>query len=637
MADAVSSPLSFRDFIRHLLPTATALCLFLPLFHFPKEKLEVAAVVFAAVILGYLVTTPLNTFLSRYYDSTPIMKVFGRRWQWMKGNWDLDKLFYSLTQEERDYIYVTAGYLELYRQLSFYLSIYAAVNLSVLLNAIQGASDVNSFFLRAVDARTTVVGGLLFPTAVLFLISLILAYYAFKDFLNEYAILFHDSGQYSIFAGRAHEKEGGLAKSISGVILNKAKPLRGGKVTLENCRGTTLETRSTDLDGYFQFDNKSGKHSAGEYKLCIEDGETIPMSLLPKQTPFFKVESSRASADEPGLKPTREIKILAVGIVLFEILSVFVETEWRLKVLYTLSIFPFVALILIFFFRPTKLESPILSASIILSVILVMTGVLNSILTFASLGSNQALRWTNLVLPFLTQRWYEAVILTTLVFLMYLTSSTEFEIATSEITRNAGLPSLSPDGPKFDRKPLADPVNDQEYVMTLLGENLQEISLSVPESAIGKIDIPGPKSQPDLLGISATFTIKVLKGANEGSYELPLSVELPKVKFLVEAQPPPEGLQLFYDADGKGSPPVFSDHDQNVTLLIRGENLNGARLSFPAKFTIVDVQNISSKELRATVTIAAGTPVSEGYSFEVKNSNETPAIIEFAIQAGGGS
>src|SRR5690349_20526863 len=117
---------------------------------------------------------------------------------------------------------VTLGYIELYRQLSFYLLIYAAVNLFLLLNAVHDASDVNSFFVKAVDARTTIIGGLLLPAWILFILSLVTAFYSFKDFLNEFMILFHEAGQYSIFAERVHEKDGGFARSISGVVWGRA-------------------------------------------------------------------------------------------------------------------------------------------------------------------------------------------------------------------------------------------------------------------------------------------------------------------------------------------------------------------------------------------------------------------------------
>lgn len=634
MADGVSSPLTFRDFIRHLLPTATALCLFLPLFRIPQEKLEVAAVVFASVVLGYLVTTPLNDLIVVCYRCTPIMKVFNRRRAWMAGNWDYDKLFYGLSQEEREYLYVTLGYLELYRQLSFYLLIYAGANLFLLLNAVRGASDVNSFFLTAVDARTNAVGGVLLPTWLLLILSLVLAYYSFKDFLNEFAILFHEAGQYSTFAARVHEKEGGFARSVSGVVRGRGdKVLSGVKVTLQDIDGRELQTTSTDLDGYFQFDNSAKQYPFGNYKLTINEGETKSISLANKLVPFFPIESTLTSATGLKLKRPRSMTLLIIIIVSVFILTLFVEADWHLKILYILSILPHVVFVYMFFRKPTRLDSAILSASLILSLALVVTGLLSSISTFASLDSYKALRWTNLMVPFLTQRWYDVAILLMVIFSLCLVNRNDFEQQVSTFKKETQLPKLNPNGITFDRPPTVDPVADQEYVMSLTGENLHDMSLTVPENVADKIEVVTSKTMIDPGGRSAKISIKVLRGTSPGTYELPFKIELPKVSFTVAAQPPPDSLELFYGSDKLGQPPAVAATEQQIPIVILGKNLNGATLIPPPPLTISVLENTSPEELRAVVTIPGGTPSGNDYTIGVKNTNAQPASIKFIVRS----
>jgi hypothetical protein len=634
MAEGVSSPLTFRDFIRHLLPTATALCLFLPLFRIPNEKFEVAAIVFASVVLGYLVTTPLTDLIAVTYRCTPIMKVFNRRRAWMAGNWDYDKLFYGLSQEEREYLYVTLGYLELYRQLSFYLLIYAGANLFLLLNAVRGASDVNSFFLTAVDARTNAVGGVLLPTWLLLILSLVLAYYSFRDFLNEFEILFHEAGQYSTFAARVHEKDGGFATSVSGVVRGKENGvLSGVKVTLQDIDGKELETTSTDLDGYFQFDNSAKQYPFGDYKLVINEGEAKSISLADKVVPSFTIESTLTPATEPKLKRPRSMTFLMIIIVAVLILSVFVESDWRVKILYTLSIVPHVGFVYMFFRKPTKLDSPILSAALILSVALAVTGLLNSISTFASLDSYKALRWTNLMVPFLTQRWYDVAIFLLVIFSLCLVNRNVFEQQVSNFRKEAQLPKLNPNGITFDQTPTVDPVADQIYEMSLAGENLHDMSLTVPENVADKIEVLTSETKIDPAGRSAKVSIKVLRGTSPGTYELPFNVELPKVGFTLAAQPPPDALELFYGSDRLGQPPAVADTEQHTSIVILGKNLNGAILIPAPPLTISEVKNTSPDKLQAIVTIPGATPPGNDYTIGVKNTNPQTASIKFIVRS----
>lgn len=265
MAEA-SSPLTFRDSVRHLLPTAAAIALFAPFVS--AEKLDVGGLVFASVILGYVITTPLTTFLGWLYRFTPTLKAAGARRQWINSNWNFDVLFYErLSQEEREYTYLTGSYVDFYRQLAFYLLIYAAVNLMILVHAMIADANENGLWQTILGASTPFAGGFRLSTLLLFVVSVLLGVYCFWDFLNEYAILFLEEGTYVRFAEKSQKATGGLTTNVWGVAQHNGKGAPAVLVDLVDSTGNTVEAVHTDAEGLFQFKNRFQDISANGGKL----------------------------------------------------------------------------------------------------------------------------------------------------------------------------------------------------------------------------------------------------------------------------------------------------------------------------------------------------------------------------------
>jgi hypothetical protein len=627
MADSVSSPLSFRDFIRHLLPTATALCLFLPLVPFTKGKLEVGALVFAAVVLGYLVTTPLNSLLATFYSAIPVMKILNRRRRWAENNWDLNKVFYAVSQEEREYLYMTASYIDMYRQLSFYLLIYALVNLTLLLHAIRGAVDFDSFALKVGDARTMVPGNFAFATILLFPFSIIVAYHLFRDFILEYEIYFCDGGQYFTFAQKAQEKEGGFATGISGVVRHNKKPWYGSKIELLDSADHSLETVDLDPDGYFWFDNTSGTYSPGPYKLRLAGSQEVSkIETTPKQVPL-RIETSLAPAGR--LKWSKRLNVMLGSIISFLLFYFLLIPERSLIALFTSATLPFGVFLLIFRFKWKKLEDPALSALILASVPLAITALVLSSLTFWS-GVDKSFRWTHHVIPFVIDRWPTLVAVSMVGFLFSLTKGATLEMDEAHAAvSDPRLPKLEP-GTHLEF--LADYDQDREYNVTLKGANLQNVILSIPQNSIGKLEMPNPSAATDANGTLAEFKLKVLKGSTEGAYELLINLkDLPKVPVTIKMQPVPVCDELLYGPDEKGTAPIAMAADQQIEITIRGKNLDEANIIPPAGFTVTEAQS-SPDKLFARVKIQGGTPANPDYTFQIKNRNPIPTPFKFPLK-----
>ena len=321
MAEA-SSPLTFRDSVRHLLPTAAAIALFAPFVS--EEKLDVGGLVFASVILGYVITTPLTTFLGWLYRFTPTPKAAGARRQWINSNWNFDVLFYErLSQEEREYAYLTGSYVDFYRQLAFYLLLYAAVNLMVLAHAISVDANHAGAWQTILCTTTPLAGGFKLSTAFLIIVSVLLGGYCFWDFLNEYAILFLEEGTYVRFAEKSQKEKGGLTENVWGMAQHNGKGAPAVPVELLDSGGKALEAVHTDSNGLFQFRDRFQAIAAQGGKVQARYAGQIfetPLIAGANTVPF-------AAIDLPDFDPQTSRKLSTpFWIALFLWLAVFIQS-----------------------------------------------------------------------------------------------------------------------------------------------------------------------------------------------------------------------------------------------------------------------------------------------------------------------
>jgi hypothetical protein len=374
MAEA-SSPLTFRDSVRHLLPTAAAICLFAPLL--ASDKLELGSLVFAAVLLGYVVTTPLTIFLGWLYRFTPAVKNLSRQREWIASNWDFDELFLNrLTQEEKEYVYLTGAYVDFYRQLAFYLLVYTGVNLFILVRAILDNPKHSGILQTILNTTTPIAGGPHFPAALLVIFSMLLGIYCFWDFLNEYSSLFLEGGIYPKFAAKSQTEKGGVAVSIWGMVRHGRAGMPGIKVELNNSQKVTLQSVTTDSNGYFQFENKFKDLAGVDGTLKASIGGAViekPVKADPKTIPSVDFDSSAIK-----LRTERQ------GWIRFAISSLLLSIVWgigfiRLDVITIIALvcsIPFAVLLAIFLAgKKAALQDWKLSALLLACVILALTNI----------------------------------------------------------------------------------------------------------------------------------------------------------------------------------------------------------------------------------------------------------------------
>jgi hypothetical protein len=313
MADVAPSPLTFRDFLYYTLPTAIAICLFAPLYNPLRDKISIESLILSAVILGYLVSTPVIKLASKLYNKLPILSArladYKKKMEWSKRNWDYDRLFYFISNEEREYLYLTRSYADFYRLVSFYLIIYSIINISRLVDVAWVArGDVGKMMQGVISATTPLPKDAAMPTWLLLLASMILSYYALKEFFNEYRILFHDKGQYTTFAEKYHKANGGIAVSVWGKVHHNGLPHKGVEVELIGKDNSSLGKETTDSDGHFQFYRKYSACSGGSCKLQVRAGdksEDQQITPTDKTVPYYEVNVSFPPVAQPASQSLR--------------------------------------------------------------------------------------------------------------------------------------------------------------------------------------------------------------------------------------------------------------------------------------------------------------------------------------------
>ena len=134
-----------RDFIEYVLPATVVVCLFAPWIRGGSIGLEslAAGAVLASYVLGAMQNTLsripwIDGTLARFHLRPPAERPEGREHtrrqireerQWQAENWDFDRLFYGLSKDDREYLYLTLAYANLSYALSLYLFFYGIVNL----------------------------------------------------------------------------------------------------------------------------------------------------------------------------------------------------------------------------------------------------------------------------------------------------------------------------------------------------------------------------------------------------------------------------------------------------------------------------------------------------------------------------
>ncbi len=265
MADVSTSPFTFRDFIQLIFPTMVALAMFVPFDGALAGKLSVTGLVFAAIVLGYLMSS-LVTAIANWV--TARIPFFGRRLDerkrqsaWLTDNWDLAALHSYLTKDENDFIDLLSSLWIFYRITAFYLLAYATVNVVRVALAVHhrpgwlAAARPGGWTTAWEVARTLdtpMLGNWSLPTLVAIGVSLPLMGLALRDCLQEYERVFLEGGLYDQYAAKYQRKERTIARRVWGQVLDGGRPL--GDATVRVLRyGAEIVRASSDQSGRFFF------------------------------------------------------------------------------------------------------------------------------------------------------------------------------------------------------------------------------------------------------------------------------------------------------------------------------------------------------------------------------------------------
>jgi hypothetical protein len=291
VAQPLTPPLSLRDFFQRIFPTIIAVSLFAPLYAPLRNVISLEGLIFSAFLLGYLIESPISRIISLIYDKLPSAKAYSKRMRWFGKNWDYSKLFYSLTNEEREYLYLTASYAHFYKSVSFYLLVYFGCNLFLLLKRVPLAGSVADLPSCLISTTTPILKEWEAPTFLLLITSAILCYSTFKDYLLEYEVLFLDEGAYVTMAEKYHRENGNIARNIWGRVLHNGQAVDAAKVSLLKNAEEIADVTANE-DGYFQFDGKFAECVGSPCKLKVRvNGQELEtsFSLKDKQVPYFQI------------------------------------------------------------------------------------------------------------------------------------------------------------------------------------------------------------------------------------------------------------------------------------------------------------------------------------------------------------
>ncbi|HVF60958.1 MAG TPA: hypothetical protein VNJ70_14220 [Thermoanaerobaculia bacterium] len=267
MAFVQAAPFSFRDFLRSILPGLIAAGLFVPYTGASRNE----ELVLGIALLSYVIYTPLSK-LANVFRLMPIVggrvRALDEDLELRKGNWDYKRLFYLATTEEREYLYLTAAYLDFYRLTALYFLAYLVTQLAMLAVALGAVITTPDRWYAAVkNEGTPMLGGWDAPTSLVALVAFVILWFLLADFLNEYRILFGD--QYDQFARRYHAESGGVVTSIWGRVTKEGFAVDGAIVTLK--RSEWQRSERTDKAGRFRFSQ--------EYQSCFEHGCTLSVAF----------------------------------------------------------------------------------------------------------------------------------------------------------------------------------------------------------------------------------------------------------------------------------------------------------------------------------------------------------------------
>lgn len=304
-----ASAFVFRDFLKYILPTILAACLFVPFVASNNSKISVDLLVFSSAISGYIIYSPVAIISNRVQSWMPSrlnLKQERQQAEWLRNNWDYNELWAILDKDEREYAYLTQSYLEFYQTMGFYLLIYSLSNLlSIIINWYNESivlHDFNDLFL----VKTRMIGDWYASTIIVAIASFILAMFMFMDVILEYGALYLENGIYVRFAAKYQKSQGGLARSVWGEVYEvngfDRKPVSNVEVHLLREDSTLIGWTRTNTNGQFQIVDAFEQCVGTTCKAAITEphwsGEHV-LNVSEKTIPSFGISAVNSSRSCP--------------------------------------------------------------------------------------------------------------------------------------------------------------------------------------------------------------------------------------------------------------------------------------------------------------------------------------------------
>ncbi len=234
----------YRDILKYVMPTLLFLILIVPLL---ESSVDYQILILFGIIISLLFGPLLSRISTLLFKLFPNVKKVIKVSHWMNSNWDYRKAFYSLSKDERDYLYLTGAYIEFFKNSGFVVSVF------MILSLIFMVIDLKGNYLEYLNHTTCIMSKFGFNTIALIITCFILIGSLKDALIFETKILLYPNGQFEIFAERVQkESKELLAKKIYGNI----KELQGIEVKLiyqNKIEATCL----TDENGYWSFDFKN--------------------------------------------------------------------------------------------------------------------------------------------------------------------------------------------------------------------------------------------------------------------------------------------------------------------------------------------------------------------------------------------
>ena len=231
----------YRDILKYVIPTLLLLLLIVPLF---ESSIDYKVLIPFGIIISLIIGPLLAKLSTFFYKIFPKVREVISISNWMNSNWNYRKMFYNISKDDRDYLYLTGAYVEFFKNSGLVIFIYMVVTIILMIVEVKG--NYSNYLTHS----TIVLSSLEVNTFFILIICIILINTLKAALIFETKILLFPDGQFEIFAEKVQRENNEL---IARKIYGKIDKLQGIEVNLYH-QNKLVSTCSTNQYGYWNFD-----------------------------------------------------------------------------------------------------------------------------------------------------------------------------------------------------------------------------------------------------------------------------------------------------------------------------------------------------------------------------------------------